>query len=296
VCVSILWWDACLSFDKSFGSAQTVVLPSLNPWDGSDPTAANPEVLGLHKALEDARNWTPEPPPGSLTVVSLADTSPDSQLIDPLGVAVVKQNVCPFNLQLERFGAAKPSGPAKFFLASAKINGAPIAITADSFRKEPFAKAQFVELKDAQKLSAPSFEPFDGAIRLAANTNSIVSGSSVPTEIKYKTKVIGQPDAPDHTLPLDHLLGMRRRSATGLGGLRRAAALAYLDPTAPPRFTFGLEEFVIGNRFTFRPQAGILTTPANKLQAGQALAAHLQSNPQDGDVLQVYPKFEMAGR
>jgi hypothetical protein len=293
VCVSILWWDACLSFDKTFGSAPPVELPSLDPWLGTNPSGST-EVLGLQQALQEARNWTPEPPPAAFTVVSFADNTKGDQLFDPLGVAVVKQSVCPFNLKLQRFGSAKASGTPTFVLQKAAFDGA--TVTGSTFKKEPFAKAQFVEMTAAQKLSAPAFEPFDGAIRLPANDNRTRSGSMAGTDLSYQTKVLGAPAFDEHPLPPDHLANMVLRSAAGLRGLRRSAAQAYLDPTAKPRFTFDAEEFVIGDKTTLTTQAALLAGPANKAQAIDALNAHLLTNPEDRDVLQVYPKFELGGR
>jgi hypothetical protein len=298
VCVSILWWDACLSFDKTFGSAQKVELPSLDPWAGTPLVNGVQEVVGLQAALQDARNWTPEPPPAVFTVVSFANNTATNQLFDPLGVAVVKQSVCPFNLKLQRFGSAKALGTPTFTFQSATFGDATnsIPVSGATFKKEPFAKAQFVELTNAQKLSAPAFEPFDGAIRLPANDNKTRAGSLAGTDLTYQTKVLGAPAFEDHPLPVSHQVGMVLRSAVGLRGLRRTAAQAYLDPTALPRFTLGLEEFVIGNKNTLTTQVGLLTSASNKLQAILALNAHLFTNPEDTDVLQVYPKFEMGGR
>jgi hypothetical protein len=166
-----------------------------------------------------------------------------------------------------------------------------------TFLKEPFAKAQFLQLSDAAKLSAPSFEPLDGAIRVPSNDNAIAGGSvEEPKEIKYKTKVLGAPAFDEHPLPEEHLAGMKRRSATGLFGLRRVAAEAYIDPMAPPRFIFGSELFVIGNRKTFKTPGGILGGAVSKIEAALTLAEHLANNPEEQDDLQVFPKFEMGGR
>jgi hypothetical protein len=295
ICVSLWLADACLDFDKSFGGGPEVQLPTIDPWTGKNSVTGVQDVLGLEKTLQDVRNWTPEPPPAAFSVVSLTGSSSDVQLFDPLGVAVVKQNVCPFNLQLQRFGAAKPVGPARFFLKLATLNnGTPI--TQFTFIKEPFAKAQFVELKDSQKLSAPSFEPFDGAIRLPANDNKSVAGSMATKDIQYQTKVLGAPAFDIHPLPSNHHLGMAQRGAAALLGLRRAAAQAYLDPTAQPRFTFDLEEFVVGNNNTLKTQTGVLARPANKYEATIALRGYLAAHPEFVGVLNVYPKYEMGGR
>ena len=74
MCVSILFWDACLGFDKTFGGEPRVELPALDPFLGSPagaPLEAQ-EVVGLKNALEDQRNWSSVAPAGSFTVVTLA--------------------------------------------------------------------------------------------------------------------------------------------------------------------------------------------------------------------------------
>ena len=75
VCVSIIWWDACLGFDQTFGGGTKVPEPVLDPWLGSAT------VQGLQGALQDAKNWAALPPPGSFTVVSRAPGAND--LVDP---------------------------------------------------------------------------------------------------------------------------------------------------------------------------------------------------------------------
>ncbi len=294
VCVSILFWDACLGFDATFGSGARVEVPALDPWTGTQELGTAKEVAGLQEALQDVRNWTPELPPGAFSVVSLAESRGD-QPLDPLGVAVVRQRVCPLNLQLQRFGTAKALPPARFNLQSLRVNLINIDLKRVTFFKEPFAKAQFLEMSDAEKLSAPAFEPFDGAIRIPANDNSIAPGSSEATTIKYKTKILGETTTTDHVLSLDHLLGMARRSATSQLGARHVAVEAYMDPTAPPRFTFASELFVVADRTAFTTQS-IFGAAASKTEASRALEEHLATHPEDRDNLHVVPKFEVGGR
>jgi len=293
VCVSILFWDACLGFDATFGSAARVEVPAVNPWTGTLEGGAK-EVAGLQEALQDVRNWTPELPPGAFTVVSLAD-SKGEQPFDPLGIAVVRQRVCPLNLQLQRFGTARALLPAFFKLQSVTVNNVNIDLKRVSFLREPFAKAQFLEMSDTEKLSAPAFEPLDGAIRIPANDNSIAPGSSETTTIKYKTKILGETTTTDHVLSLDHLLGMARRSAATKFGARNIAAEVYTDPTAVLRFTFARETFVVADRRTFTTQS-IFGATASKTEASRALEEHLATQPEDRDNLHVVPKFEVGER
>src|SRR4029450_9732622 len=59
VCVSILFWDACLGFDETFGTGQPESVPELDPWFGTA------DVIGLQAALQDAGNWSGVLPAGT---------------------------------------------------------------------------------------------------------------------------------------------------------------------------------------------------------------------------------------
>ena len=59
VCVSILFWDACLPVDITFGTSKRVTLPQLDPWVGqSDPANASNNVIGLSEAISNPNNWS----------------------------------------------------------------------------------------------------------------------------------------------------------------------------------------------------------------------------------------------
>jgi hypothetical protein len=89
---------------------------------------------------------------------------------------------------------------------------------------------------------------------------------------------------------------MRKRSATGIGGLGRLGVEAYFDRTALRKFTVTDELFVVSDRNTFTTNTAVLATPSSKLVASLALEQHLADNPDDRGNLQVTPKFEMGGR
>src|SRR5262249_18277794 len=88
-CVSVLWWDACLPVEISFGTESRVELQPVDPWFGfTDENDASRNVVGLQKAILDTRNWSGGFPEGTHPVVSLAVSSAsDEPPIDPIGEA-----------------------------------------------------------------------------------------------------------------------------------------------------------------------------------------------------------------
>jgi hypothetical protein len=297
VCVSILFWDACLGFDKTFGTGQRVELPEINLWKGTLLPDGKTDVLGLQEALQDKRNWTPDLPPGAQLVVSLSEPAGDDtdRPVDPLGAVTVRERVCPLNKKLDRFGPVKPAGPGRFQLESATINLKSIALADVSYVKEPFAPAQYFKMSDSEKLSAPSFQKLDGGLTVKGNARNIAPGSVEHQDIQYKTKRLGgPPPSGDHALPADQLARMSKRAGAGLFGLRRLAA-PYLDPTAPRKFTVADELFVIANLHDLTSRTDLTPSPISKIEALFKLRDHRAANA-NAAPLAVLPKFEVGNR
>jgi hypothetical protein len=229
-------------------------------------------------------------------VVSLAQPGKDDLPIDPLGAATLRQRVCPLNVKLQRFGAMQALGPANFVLDEVVLNKTTLDKTKIPLVDESFAPAQFFQMSDSQKLSSPAFQKLKGGLTVAPNEKNLASGSGETNEVKYTTKVIGDPGQTEEPLAAEHLGGMWKRSVTGLGGLRRLGAEAYLDPTAKPKFVVADELFVVAEIQTLTTRKDVLAAPLSKIEATFALHKHLASDPTARATLQVVPKFEMAGR
>jgi hypothetical protein len=264
-----------------------VELASLDPWVGREGVE---EVIGLKRALEETRNWTPVPPPGAFTVVSLAQGE-DETPIDPLGAVAVTQRVCPLNTPFNRFGAVRALNNPNFKLESVSVNQRSVPLAKIAFVKEPFAPAQFFAMNDTQKLSSPAFQKYDGGIRVPGGEDNLAAGSFAEAQPMYKTKVKDIPDPlPDQPLPEDHLQGMSRRSAAALRGARRQGAEAYVDPTAPARFTVADERFALVDRRNHGIRHGVF---GNKFEALLAQDQAVVDDPKLRGNLQVMPQFEL---
>jgi hypothetical protein len=150
--------------------------------------AASPEPSTLlAAALAAPEAWSGHALDASRAVVSLREPEPGTGvLIHPLADVVVRQKTLPLGRMITRIGTAKlPAGGARFDVAAAEIGGAARPVETVS---EPFAPAQFAELSDAQKLSAPAFEPMPAGVRIGAAAPAF--GAAVETELGWETAVV----------------------------------------------------------------------------------------------------------
>ncbi|MFF5713808.1 DUF6603 domain-containing protein [Streptomyces sp. NPDC012756] len=151
----ILFLSAEISFDRTFGErAAPAALPQ--PVD----VAAKVE-----EALADPRNRTAQLTGAGRTVVTLREL-PDADgrlVVHPLGGLSFTQRVAPLGITLTRYGTSPVAGDPRLDLEreltvdDADPATAPVTVPLTPTR-EYFAPAQFLDLTDDQKLSAPSFE------------------------------------------------------------------------------------------------------------------------------------------
>ncbi len=252
VCVSLRFWDACLSFSKTFGKSRTYELPEIDPWAG------NLDAPGLGPALSDARNWQAALPEGASRVVTTRPLPSGVQAIDPLGAATVRQTVVPLNQKIERFGAVPLKEARLFKLQDARIEGSEIGFDPATIVsvKEYFAPAQFEEMKDAERLSAPAFEEMDAGFTLRSLDHD--EGSIVTKNVEYETSFIGVESAvtPDDTFTAGQLSGMIRRSRGARVDASGSGAERFVDLTKAPKVTFHPPRWVVAFKGTLEAAAG----------------------------------------
>ena len=151
----IFWWDVSISIDKTLVAGEKPPPPA--------PVAVLPL---LKEALQQPGNWVGQLPTGR-PVASLREHPGAAQdiLLHPLGSLTVKQTVVPLNFDISKFGQSTPAGARRFSLAVDLGGHALETHTAHDF----FARAQFVELSDDQKLSAPSFESLEAGLTMSSD-------------------------------------------------------------------------------------------------------------------------------
>jgi hypothetical protein len=141
---------------------------------GPQPPPQPPQTVDLDDnlttALADSRSWQTGPPAGH-GVVTVRGQNAASSAVHPLGTLTVRQHAVPLELHIERYGPDLLDAACSYQITAATIGGlAAQAADVTDF----FAPAQFQTMTDAQKLSAPSFEP------MTAGTTLGSAGLSLP--------------------------------------------------------------------------------------------------------------------
>ncbi|MDH6228276.1 DUF6603 domain-containing protein [Streptomyces sp. MJP52] len=153
----ILFLSGEISFDRTFGAR---AIPAELP-------AAVDVAARVEEAMADPRNWTAQLTGPGRTVVTLRQL-PDAEgrlIVHPLGGLSFTQRVAPLGLTLDRFGGAPVTEPRRLDLhpeltvedVDPATATAPVTLHLAPTR-DHFAPAQFLDLTDEEKLSAPSFE------------------------------------------------------------------------------------------------------------------------------------------
>ena len=275
VCVSVLWWDACLGFDVTFGGNQQITQPAIDPWVGvasSDPTTA---ILGLHDALSDAGNWSGALVPGTVSSVTRAQGT--DTLIDPVGGLTVRQKTAPVETPnpLTKFGVAKTPTPIKFSNVVATLGT--VSLTAVEPVKEFFAPAQFFDMDDGKKLSSAGFEPYQAGYLFATadNPQNVQEGSAVTFKPKLVSVQINSDgsDTPlaDYTPTDAKVTAANQRSAVAKGGLTQAGTRRFVNRAFAQAFTEAVPTFVISDSATLKPLPNV-TVPAAAQRSATLIA------------------------
>ena len=240
-------------------------------------------------ALADPGSWNAELPP---TIQSLVTMRPAGAqpLLHPLGSVSVMQRVVPLGIAIERFGSSPVQGQNLFQFDLVQVAGSTVAMEKI---QEQFARSQFLNMTDDEKLSTPAFEQMDAGVRMSVPELS--AGLAVAASTQYKTLIYNratgqaEPDAP-HPLNLGQLIAFAGVGAAAKAANSKGGSIRYKGPVAPVRVA--KLSFVISSTDTMTPAAvaGLINGRApNFTVAAAALRTHLTQNPKQKDSLQILP-------
>jgi hypothetical protein len=174
----MLFFSVGIDFEVAWGEAPTPALPSV-------------AVAALvAKALSDPSSWHAELPSGdSLVTLRTVDASGDV-VAHPLGALVGVQKVVPLDVDIDRIGRSVPSDGNRYDITGVKVGG--VDVPNPSFRDEHFARAEFIDISEEDKLSKPSFERFKAGVAVSTDDFG-VAGSQVAFEPEWETADLGKP-------------------------------------------------------------------------------------------------------
>jgi hypothetical protein len=282
-CLSLLFFDVCVPFDKTFGSSSPAERPRINAWDLLEP------------AIRNLESWTAALPANALeAVVTCASADAPPLLVDPVGGARLRERVLPLNRTLDKLGEAILTGPNRFDITEVRAGD---SVTSRwTITKDQFARAQFVNLSDAEKLSIPSFEQMDAGIEFGSD--AVAAGAGLTAELTYETRIVDFPydgrTAPVYQLPRGHLLAMLGYGAAARAPIRTKGGKKFApEPGRVVGAGFADEMYVIASTSDMSVRND-LAVPSSKGDAQSALRAHLAAHPDDRERLQVIALHEAA--
>lgn len=279
--ISVLFWDISVDVDATFGTPDLeAALVMIDPW---------PE---LARVIADAQSWSAVLPAGFAPAVLLA--APDAggtHLVDAGTGIALRQSVLPLNRTLTRFGAAALTTHDHFDLRRLDLGGRPSLPRADVV-SDFFARAQFEELSDADKLSIPSYEKMDAGAQVAVA--EVTVGAAIGTDLVYQTIVLGgEVDADTYQLPPDRLRLLEARAVPLRGGALRAREGRFAPPPGtPPQVALAEEQFMIASTLDLSPRADLVPA-GSKGAAVVALAQYLVAHPAERGQLRVVALHEL---
>lgn len=207
---SILFWDVGIDFEVDWGDAPATPLTTVAVADR------------LVEALEDQSNWTAQIPFGSEALVTFRQPATDDVLAHPRGQLSVMQRVVPLGIDIDRIGTATPSDGNTFDISGVRI-GTSGDFVSPNYDQEHFARGEFLDLSEEEKLSTPSFEHFRAGVALSSEDYE-TSGFSdqVAFDPDFEEFYLGQPEVPPTlgTFPKVFAVQLARFGAASYSPLR----------------------------------------------------------------------------
>lgn len=176
--VSLLFFDISANFDKTWGETKNTKLPDIH---------ILPAFL---EQLQHRDQWNTNLQSGKNLLVSLKELDEASKsllILHPAGSLIVHQKLLPLNVLIDKVGNQKTADIKQLNIVSVNSNGTNLKITEI---RESFARAQYQNLSDAEKLSKPSFEKMQGGVEISMSDSSLLIGNMVRREVSYELTII----------------------------------------------------------------------------------------------------------
>jgi hypothetical protein len=290
----ILFWDLTVKFNKSWGPVEQIVIEAVDPWG---------EPGGLKEALEQNESWGARLPGRSGMVEMLATQekgSPTNLVVHPAGVLEVRQRAVPLKMTLEKFGNAPVKDHSYFEISSITVAGQTLPLVD---LEEPFARAQFLNLTESERLSLPSFEEMPAGV--AGGSDAIEFDSSKVTYKKHEFEsILIQEDRTSQKAKDKNKATLSWRTASQqLRGC--SARRCGLRTSGRRKFeTLGKAKHVSAIKGGYKVVdtdnlSAVAEIPKNdgtmrRIQAEQALAAYRAAHPAMASRLGLMPAYEVA--
>lgn len=283
--ISFLFFSISVHVHGTFGSGTPETLP------------AAPVMPPLIADLNKSSSWSATLPGGVERSVSFRGLKPDdtSIVVHPVGHLTLREKVVPLSTPITKFGSTSPSDGDEFEIGVVKVGTITEQTTEVS---DEFAIAQFKDLSDADKLSAPSYQPFPGGVSIGSG--EVKNGQQSDLDLHYDTQIIDDALLPARTgtvykLRNDLLIALGGQSAAELAAARHTGNRKFVtDDMASPISNQSMG-YVIVHTEDLTARYDVLGGSATThYMASHQLQAHIKNHPEDAGRLLVVPVHEAA--
>lgn len=276
------------------------------------PTVA--VLPNLQTSVATSTNWSASLPSGVNPVASFRKNSSNSGsggassapvLVHPSGTLTFRQTYLPLLTQLDQVGGAVPNDVNNAWIASITVGGlahtAPAAGGSDANwtpTQDPFARAQFQDQTDDQKLSEPSYESMPSGFSYSAK--NFVFGTAAQATMSYNVYYIesppGSPPASVSITPSPaEVAAFAPLSASYRAPVRQRGSAKYSPVVPAPPVSPLATSYVVATVDGLSVRTDILAQPTTQIAAQSALNEYLQSNPAVSGTLQVVASYLTGG-
>lgn len=176
--VSILFFEISADFDVTWGEEKNTAIP---------------EVAIYQKFLDDLQKreyWSTILSNNKNLLVSLRkmeESATAPLVLHPAGSLVVQQKILPLQVKIDKVGSQKVNDVQKITIKKATSDGSELKITEVN---DNFARAQYQNLTDSEKLSKPSFEKMPNGVQISLSNTIIKNGKFVRKNVAYEITII----------------------------------------------------------------------------------------------------------
>jgi hypothetical protein len=282
--LEFLFFSVSMDVDLTWGDDQAVSLP------------AAPVIAPLTAALMAPSSWSAQLPSGAEAAVTLRGAAPSQTdiVVHPMGSLTVREKIVPLDVPVTKFGNATPSDGSGFSIAGATLGTSPAALSpVDDY----FARAQFQDMSDADKISAPAFEQFHCGAQLG--DPAVRGGHDAPRTVTLQERYVFDPTKSSRMQTLRLIDAERFAALTASGAGARSAVkntgtAKYVEPDTASMVSRSDVQYVVASTEDLRVRGDLTATGTTNYAASAALAAHLAANPGEAGRLQVVPVHEVA--
>lgn len=274
--VSFFFFSVSVPFHVSWGDANT------------EAAAIKEDIIALlQAALNDNRNWKAGIPANNKLLVSIRSIPESSMAVHPFGILTFSERLVPLEIEIKKFGNKLPKDASKFEI---KVNDTSLKTDEE---REQFAPASFFEMKDAEKLSRPSFELMKSGFTITGSAQLKAPPHIVKKPVDYEFSYLGKtrkPKKDKYKYP-----GLFFKAATKSAAASQAVLSHQnnrVSMNAPAKIAIKEEQYVLANVSDMKLYDDALTA-ASFTEALQHYNDLLILKPEMKDKVQVLAEYEL---